>query len=208
MPQGAPAYLQDAARFRGLAGGLEKTIRRLNAAKLHLLTVREVQTIKNGDHADGGGLYIRVRGSAASFLFRFTSPAGKRCEMGLGVADRGNAAQAGQSITHARELAAQARLQLQKGIDPIDERDRVRDAARAEAERIKELRARDESTLARVPRAYHERVIEPSRTKKHAAQWLNSLEQHVPDAIWNAPIATLTAPQLLDFLIELRKTLA
>ncbi len=31
-------------------------------------------------------------------------------------------------------------------------------------------------TLCRCARDYHERVIEPTRTTKHAAQWIASLE--------------------------------
>ena len=36
------------------------------AAKLHLLTAREVQPAKNGDHSDGGGLLLRVRRDSCS----------------------------------------------------------------------------------------------------------------------------------------------
>jgi integrase len=189
-------------------------MRRLNMATLHLLTVREVQSFQNGTHADGGGLFIRVRDNAARFVFRYTSPAGERREMGFGAAHRGSAAQAGQSLTSARELAAHARALLQRGIDPIEERDRAREAARAhrrqveqaELEKLQRENECEQNTLAKHAREYHERVIEPTRTAKHSAQWINSLEQHVPDAIWNGPITSTTAPQLLDFLLELRKT--
>jgi hypothetical protein len=32
------------------------------ASRLHLLTVHEIQTAPEGDHSDGGGLLLRVRG--------------------------------------------------------------------------------------------------------------------------------------------------
>lgn len=61
---------------------------RRTAAKLHLLTVREVQTAPEGDHTDGGGLMLRVRGDSASWVLRYTAISGRRREMGLGVAQR------------------------------------------------------------------------------------------------------------------------
>ena len=54
--------------------------------RLNLLTVRQVQTAGDGDHNDGGGLVLRVRGGSVAWVFRFTSPIGERREMGLGIA--------------------------------------------------------------------------------------------------------------------------
>jgi hypothetical protein len=62
------------------------------AARLHLLTVKQIQAAAEGDHNDGGGLLLRVRQSSTSWVFRYTSPTGKRREMGLGTAHRSNAA--------------------------------------------------------------------------------------------------------------------
>jgi integrase len=62
--------------------------------------------------------------------------------------------------------------------------------------------ARGQITLARVARDYHERVIEPTRTAKHSAQWLASLENNVPQHLWHAPIDSVTAPLLLDAIAE------
>jgi integrase len=143
-------------------------------AKLHLLTVREVQTAGEGDHADGGGLLLRVRAASSSWVYRYTATSGRRREMGLGAAHRSNAALTGESLTTARAIAAEKRAMLARGVDPID------------------------------TRSYHERVIEPSRTNKHAAQWIASLENHVPPAIWHAPIASIEAPALLAALSGVR----
>lgn len=76
---------------------------RRTTARLHLLTVREVQTASAGDHSDGGGLQLRVTETAASWVFRFTAPSGKRREMGLGAVERNNAA-AGRSLSAPRQL--------------------------------------------------------------------------------------------------------
>ena len=36
------------------------------ATNLHQLTVREIQSAGDGDHTDGGGLLLRVRGASVS----------------------------------------------------------------------------------------------------------------------------------------------
>jgi integrase len=59
-----------------------------------------------------------------------------------------------------------------------------------------------------VARDYHARVIEPSRSPKHAAQWISSLENHVPKSLWHAPIATIAAPALLDAIVELQRNIS
>jgi len=177
---------------------------RRNPTRLNLLTVRQVQTAGDGDHNDGGGLNLRVRGASAAWVLRFTSPSGKRREMGLGICDRNNATIAGKSLAGARQLAHDARGLLQQSIDPIDTREAKRAALRAEAEERKSTAAREELTLARAARQYHARDVEPNRTDRHSKLWIASLENHVPEALWHRPISAITAPELLDFIAELR----
>lgn len=171
---------------------------------LHLLAPRQVLAAEDGDHPDGGGLTLRVKGGFASWVFRYTSPAGRRRDMGMGVAFRQSLAQAGASLTAARDLAHKARGQLRDGIDPIDARDGQRAAAKAAEAVTKQSKARDRWTLARCARDYHERVIEPNRTPRHAATWIASLEYHVPAALWNAPIAEVSPPALLSALMAVK----
>lgn len=179
-------------------------MRKRHQSRLHLLTVREVQTANEGDRGDGGGLLLRVRGDLAHFVFRFTGPSGKRREMGLGPCHRGNAAQAGESLTAARELASEARTKLQRGIDPIDDREQARSAQRTQAQQVRATSVMQAWTLAKAARDYHERVIEPSRTAKHAAQWISSLENHVPEHLWKKPIGDIEPPELLEALRGIR----
>ena len=159
--------------------------------RLHQLTVKQVQAAIDGDLSDGGSLLLRVRGASWSWVLRYTSPAGRRREMGLGVALRGSARQIGDSLTGARDAAHKARELLRQGRDPIEHRDQAREAARQAEGQVKATKAREQSTLARCARDYHERVIERTRTAKHAAQWISSLEHHVPASVWNAPIDTM-----------------
>ena len=173
---------------------------RRSTARLHLLTARGVHKAGDGDHSDGGNLLLRVRGESASWVFRYTAPSGKRRDMGLGVSRHGSLPLAGESLTGARDLAHKARELLRQGLDPLAERDSRRQAA-AVAEVAKKVeKAKDRLTLARAARGYHERVIEPTRTPKHAAQWISSLENHVPADLWHAPLSSITAPELLKAL--------
>ncbi|MFN0301842.1 MAG: integrase arm-type DNA-binding domain-containing protein, partial [Burkholderiales bacterium] len=171
---------------------------------LNRLSVREVQTANEGSRSDGGGLYLRVIDDSAKWVLRYTSPSGNRREMGLGVVARTNATSAGQSLRNARDLAQAARTKIQRGIDPIEDRDRARkEAFAAEADR-KTQAQRESLTLARACRAYHERVIEPKRTTKHAREWIACLENHMPAVLWNSPVEEIDPPALLDFVLELQ----
>ncbi len=175
-----------------------------NGGSLNRLTVRQVQAAPDGSYSDGGNLILRVQGNSSTWVFRYTAAGGQRREMGLGACYRDNSQQAGASLSQARAKAAVARATLAEGTDPIDDRDARRAAAR-ELEAAKRISARQqELTVARVARAYHERVVEPVRTAKHSTQWISSLENHVPTTLWHKPIATVTAPELLDFLAELQ----
>ena len=178
--------------------------RKRTATNLHQLTVKQVQNAPEGDLSDGGGLILRIRGQSASWVLRFTATTRRRREMGLGIARRGSAAQAGDSLTAARSLARDARDLLQRGVDPIDERDARKAAAQALEQAKKAEQKREHTTLARAARAYHERVVEPVRTDKHSAQWIASLEHHVPEEIWHAPIDSVTPPALLAALSGVR----
>lgn len=178
--------------------------RKIIAARLNLLTAREVQNASDGDHSDGGGLLLRVRGTSASWVLRYTAPTGKRREMGLGIAYRGSPKQAGDTLTGARDQAHKARELLRQGGDPIEARDAKRKAEQAADDQRKAIKAREQRTLARCARDFHARVIEQTRTTKHAAQWLASLENHVPASIWHAPIDSVTAPALLAAMSSIK----
>lgn len=178
--------------------------RKRDARGLHQLTARQVLNAPEGDFSDGGGLLLRARGSSASWVFRFTSPIGRRREMGLGVCFRGSAAQAGLSLTSARDDAEKARRLLRDGVDPIDARDQRREVERLAEEARNAERRRERWTLARCARDFHERVVEPNRTAKHGAQWIASLENHVLPAVWKRPIGEITPPELLAALLRVK----
>jgi integrase len=90
------------------------------AAKINRLTTRRAETEKQpGRHADGGNLYLNVTASGPAdsvsiarswvFMYRF---GGKQREMGLGSLRD-------VPLARARELAADYRLALAEGRDPL-----------------------------------------------------------------------------------------
>jgi len=81
-------------------------------------------------------------------VLRYTALTGRRREMGLGIARRTNSAQTGDSLTTARKLAHEARDLLQRGVDPIDDRERQREGARRADVDMKAAKARVQMTLA------------------------------------------------------------
>jgi integrase len=130
--------------------------------------------------------------------------------MGLGACVRHNVRTAGESLALARDLAAKQRalLAADPPLDPIDERDKKRTALQ-EAERQRKAEKRQEqATLARIARAYHEKRIEPRMASKPSADWISSLENHVPPALWLKPIAEISRPELLEFLRDMQDRMA
>jgi hypothetical protein len=122
----------------------------------------------------------------ATISGRYTAANGKRCELGLGAADRSSIEAAGASLKEARKRADEARVQLEAGTDPIDLRRGSRHAERkAQAEKKAEAKG-VAITLRRYVRSYCEKHVTPVRTFKHGQQWLNSIEQHVPATLPDA----------------------
>ena len=93
---------------------------------------------------------------------------------------------------------------LGAGLDPIEQRKTQRSEAKTAVAARKAAAAHELTTLARVARDYHERVIEPTRTTKHSAQWIASLENNVPRGNLACPIRNVTAPLLLDAIAGLQ----
>jgi len=185
------------------------------------LTALQVKRAGPGVHTDGGNLYLRVGQDAEGnvtrqWTFRYTSPVhrvidadgnvtqvGKRREAGLGNADK-------VSLAAAREQAARLRDAIALHRDPLDELRAADEGARAkkqaEIAAKRAERMRDRHTLRRVARDYHERVVAPHRSDRHAAQWISSIETHVPATILDRPIEDIEAKELLDLLLSLRTT--
>lgn len=184
--------------------------KRTLTARIHMLSVRELVAARDGVLTDGGGLILRIADTRASWVFRYTSAAGKRREMGFGICQRQSVQMAGESLRQARDKAARVRAMLDEipPRDPMDERDRARESAAAEQKRAKEERLARGETLARVARKYHEKFIDPKLSTAQSVRWIGALEKHVPPAIWAKPIRDITRAELLDCLLDLQSNMA
>src|SRR5215471_8672356 len=88
------------------------------------LGVGHILSAGEGAHSDGHRLLLRVRGSSASWIYRYTSPAtGKRGEIGCGSARRDDREAAIKAAAEARASAHEYESKLMRGIDPYIEID-------------------------------------------------------------------------------------
>ncbi len=82
---------------------------------LHKLSAASAKTAGVGRHGDGGGLYLVVKSATArNYVLRYMLD-GRSREMGLGSAFT-------VSLSEARASAAEARMQLDRGVDPLGKR--------------------------------------------------------------------------------------
>lgn len=136
-----------------------------------------IKHAKTGVLYDGGGLEFDVKETGVCAVFRYTSPAGKRRSKGLGPLDRASTQAVGCGLVNARRQVQEARALLARGLDPIEERKSKRLAAIVAVAAKKKAATLQRTTLARLAREYHKRVIEPTRTSKHSAQWHSGSER-------------------------------
>lgn len=140
---------------------------------------------KAGYYSDGGGLYLQVTESGAkSWLFRFML-AGRAREMGLGPLHT-------VSLAEARIKAADCRKQLLEGIDPIEARKSVRDAAK--------LAVAKSITFQKCADAYVEAHRAGWKSAKHAEQWENTLATYAFPVFGSLPVASVDTALVMKCL--------
>jgi integrase len=149
------------------------------------LSARAVATLnKPGRHADGGGLYLAISADGSRrrwvFLFRWKAPgetgAGKLREMGLGSVST-------VSLAKAREQAAQARLFLAEGRNPLEARNQVRSVP----------------TFGQMADAVVSSLEIGWRNHKHREQWRMTLTEYCKP-IRATPVDAITTDQVLGIL--------
>jgi hypothetical protein len=172
----------------------------LAVATSNQLTAIQVAKLRApGRYADGGGLYLQVSkaqrarsGSGAaggndvtkSWLFRFER-GGRERQMGLGPITI-------VSLADARERARAARRLLLDGHDPIEARQRERDALR--------LAAAKAMTFAECADAFITAHAPGWRNEKHAAQWRATLKTYAEPLLGGLPVAEVDTSLLLKVL--------
>ena len=128
-----------------------------------LKSARSVETVNEvGYHRCDRGLYLQVAGSGTkSWLFRYKSPVtAKQREMGLGSLNL-------VPLAVARDIAVECHRQVLSGLDPIEERGRIKRARQLEQARSITFQEAAEHCIASKKPEW--------KNAKHAQQWGNSL---------------------------------
>ena len=131
-----------------------------------LKSARSVETATEiGYHRCDRGLYLQVAGSGTkSWLFRYKSPVtAKQREMGLGSLNL-------VSLSAARDIAVECRRQVLSGLDPLEERGRVKRVRRLEQARSITFQEAAEQCIASKKPEW--------KNAKHAQQWSNTLNAY------------------------------
>jgi integrase len=154
------------------------------ARTVNRLTAKAVENAKpDGRYADGSGLYLLTTNGGRRWVFIYSDDK-RRKEMGLGSAQV-------VSLARARELAAEARELLSRGIDPRQERERRREAAKTPKE--------GPPTFGACAAALIKQMSPGWQNPKHRQQWANTLKQHAA-ALTDVPVADVTTKAVLDVL--------
>jgi hypothetical protein len=130
-----------------------------------------------GLYADGAGLCLRVnRNGSKSWAFRFMLR-GKSREMGLGSLTK-------VALADARRKAADARLALSDGRDPLSLR-REEKAQRAAEEKVA---ANSAVTFEKCADAYIAAHEASWKNEKHKQQWRNTIATYASPVLGNTPV--------------------
>jgi integrase len=164
-----------------------------------LSAVKVAKLKEPGRYGDGGNLWLQVTNTSRkdddgapivtkSWVFRYKLN-GKARAMGLGPLEL-------VSLAEARDLAQEARKLLLKGKDPIEERDKARDAA-TEAKRIEAARSVTFKHCAEKYLAAHQGSW---KNDKHRAQWGSTLSVYAYPEIGALPVSAVDTALVLRIL--------
>lgn len=138
------------------------------------LTALEVESLSNsGRYADGDGLYLQVdKAGNKSWLYRFQLN-GKRTTLGLGRYDKKT-----NSLSNARKSLLEKKRLVANGINPSDEKKRLSEVARSEANAAEQAALQKDMTFERCAHEWHGRKKSQWRNQKHSNQNINTLIQY------------------------------
>jgi len=154
---------------------------KLSAAQIRALT-------KPGRYMDGDGLSLLLTAPRKGYWVLRATINGRRRDIGLGPLDL-------VTLAEARELAIDMRRDIQRGIDPIEERKR---------QKIEIL------TFKAAAEKVHTEQKATWKNGKHQDQWINTLETYafpkLGDRLVNDIEGPLIREVLLDFWLEKPET--
>jgi integrase len=154
---------------------------------LNRLSVRRIKSLKrDGNYADGGGLYLTVAkdGRNKSWLFRYAS-GGRERWMGLGPIET-------VTLAEAREAALQCRKLRQQGVDPIEQRNAQRAAAKVAAAKT--------LTFDQCVASYLATHRSKWRSVRHSQQWDRTLRDYASPIIGRLPVASVDTALVMKVL--------
>ena len=158
------------------------------------LTVKKVEQKNSpGRYGDGKGLYLQVtKAGAKSWVMRYER-GGRERMMGLGPLHA-------FSLDEARERARLARQKLADGIDPLSDREAERTAQSIVAAR--------RITFKDAANQYYELHRTQWKNRKHAAQFLSTLETYAYPQVGEMSVADIDTDHVLKVIepIWLTKT--
>lgn len=153
--------------------------------KLAAVTLKK---LTDGWHADGGNLYLFVRGTSRTWVFRYVSLDGKRRNMGLGSIES-------TSLSRARELAKANRSAVrdkQTPVDPITQAKTQKAARKAAEQRSITFKACAEAVMKSKGQEW--------RNPKHGQQWKNTLESYAYPILGSLPVGMIDTPLIIKCL--------
>lgn len=137
-----------------------------------------------GLHHDGRGLYLQVKRGGRSWVLRYMLN-GRARHMGLGPYPD-------VTLAEARKAATECRSLLRDGVDPIEMRQRRRQAAILEAAQAITF----EECASRLIDAHKAGW----RNAKHAAQWSSTLETYAYPVIGSLPVQAIDTGLVMKVL--------
>lgn len=160
-------------------------------AKTHMLDGVDLSALSEGNHRDGEGLLLQVRGESRSWILRY-SIARKDRYLGLGSLKDIPLKKARLAAGKKRAEIDAARKGERGAVDPVDDRKRVRQETKAA--RIKAV------TFKQAALDY----IDTNKTKwtnpKHAWQWGRTLELYVFPACGGVAVGEIERSHVLNSL--------
>ena len=160
--------------------------------KLKALTVAKLK--EPGYYSDGAGLYLQVApGLSKSWVYRYKL-AGRSREMGLGSFST-------FSLAEARQRAKAARQLLADGIDPIERRTAVQEAAATATRSVARV-----PTFGQAADRYIESHESGWKNAKHSYQWRQSLDTFAKPTLGALPVNAIDTDLVLKVLAPIWST--
>lgn len=141
--------------------------------------------LPNGMHSDGCGLYLRVRDSSRSWIYRYKKD-GKLKDIGLGPLSV-------ISLAKARDMASEYRQALYDGEDPQVRRDNLR-AEKAPAPSCPTFNSVVDPCILNL------RDVRQWKTDAQEIRWRRTLKKYASERIGDIPLDAITTEDIIDVL--------